>query len=64
MAEDKPAVARAAAWMLLGIFALSAVAVAGREVSSDLDTFELMLYTLPPRCARGVGPGSLAGQRR
>jgi len=37
-------VLRAAAWMLLGIFALSAVAVAGREVSSDLDTFELMLY--------------------
>jgi hypothetical protein len=35
---------RAAAWMLLGIFALSAVAVAGWEVSSDLDTFELMLY--------------------
>lgn len=30
--------------MLLGIFALSAVAVAGREVSSNLDTFELMLY--------------------
>ena len=30
--------------MLLGVFALSAVAVAGREVSSDLDTFELMLY--------------------
>jgi drug/metabolite transporter (DMT)-like permease len=35
---------RAAAWMLLGIFALSAVAVAGWEVSSDLDTFEFMLY--------------------
>lgn len=35
---------KAAAWMMVGICALSAVAVAGREVSSDLDTFELMLY--------------------
>ena len=38
---------KAGGWMLLGIFALSAVAVAGREVSSTLDTFELMLYRSP-----------------
>ena len=42
--DNPPNLLRAATWMLLGIFALSAVAVAGREVSSNLDTFELMLY--------------------
>ena len=38
--------------MLFGIFALSAVA--GQEVSSYFDTFELMLYR-SARFARGVG---------
>lgn len=35
---------RAALWMLGAIGSLSLMAVAGREVSWDLDTFELMMY--------------------
>jgi len=39
-----PPVWRAAAWMSGAIFSFTAMAVAGREVSIELDTFELMLY--------------------
>lgn len=35
---------RAAAWMLLALLSFSAMAVAGREVTGDLDTFSLMFY--------------------
>lgn len=35
---------RAAIWMTGAIASFSAMAIAGREVSHDLDTFELMLY--------------------
>ena len=40
--EDRPG--RAAAWMLGAIASFSSMAVAGREVSVQLDTFELMMY--------------------
>lgn len=40
--QDKPG--RAAVWMLGAIASFSAMAVAGREVSVQLDTFELMMY--------------------
>lgn len=35
---------RAAMWMLGAVFSFSAMAVAGREMSLQLDTFEIMLY--------------------
>ncbi|WP_428925175.1 DMT family transporter [Marinibacterium sp. SX1] len=40
--EDRPG--RAAAWMIGAIASFSSMAVAGREVSVQLDTFELMMY--------------------
>jgi drug/metabolite transporter (DMT)-like permease len=39
-----PPVLRAALWMIGAIGSFSAMAVAGREASFDLDTFEIMLY--------------------
>jgi len=39
-----PPVLRAAFWMTGAIASFSAMAVAGREASLDLDTFEIMLY--------------------
>lgn len=39
-----PPVLRAALWMTGAIASFSAMAVAGREASFDLDTFEIMLY--------------------
>ena len=38
------AVLRAAVWMSGAILSFSSMAVAGRELSTDLDTFEIMLY--------------------
>lgn len=35
---------KAAAWMMGGVFSFIAMAVAGREIYVELDTFELMLY--------------------
>jgi drug/metabolite transporter (DMT)-like permease len=35
---------QAALWMLGAIFSFSTMALAGRELSSDFDTFEIMLY--------------------
>ena len=46
--QDRPG--RAAVWMLGAIASFSSMAVAGREVSVQLDTFELMMY----RSAVGV----------
>lgn len=55
---------RAAAWMSGAIVSFSAMAVAGRAVASELDTFELMLY----RSLIGLGivllVSSLVGTRR
>jgi drug/metabolite transporter (DMT)-like permease len=42
--EPQGDTARAALWMTGAIASFSLMAVAGREVSSDLDTFELMMY--------------------
>ena len=43
--ETEPAQAgRAALWMIGAILSFSAMAVAGRALSSDLDTFEMMTY--------------------
>ncbi|MDX5400847.1 MAG: hypothetical protein LPK02_00505, partial [Rhodobacterales bacterium] len=39
-----PPVLRAALWMTGAIASFSAMAVAGREASFELDTFEIMLY--------------------
>ena len=41
---ERPAVLRAAFWMLGSIASFSIMAVAGREVSFELDTFEIMMY--------------------
>jgi len=35
---------KAALWMLGAIFAFTAMALAGREMASELDTFEIMMY--------------------
>ncbi|MDE0589550.1 DMT family transporter [Halocynthiibacter sp. C4] len=40
----KPAAIRGAFWMIGAIVAFSTMAVAGREILNELDTFELMLY--------------------
>ena len=41
---DSGHILKAALWMLGSIASFSLMAVAGREVSSDLDTFEIMMY--------------------
>ena len=52
---------RAAVWMIGGIGAFTSMAVAGRELAIELDTFEIMLY----RSVIGIGivllVGGLAG---
>ncbi|HSF96790.1 MAG TPA: DMT family transporter [Thermohalobaculum sp.] len=50
-------VVRAALWMTGAIVSFSLMAVAGREVAGDLDTFEVMLY----RSLIGAGIVTLAG---
>lgn len=43
--QDSPNhIARAATWMIGAILSFSAMAVAGREASLSLDTFEIMMY--------------------
>ncbi|RED13177.1 DMT family transporter [Pontivivens insulae] len=42
---------KAVAWMLLATCSFTAMAVAGREIAAELDTFELMLY----RSLIGIG---------
>lgn len=55
IATDKPHtpadVLRAGFWMLGAVVSFSAMAVAGREVSFELDTFEIMMY----RSIIGIG---------
>ena len=41
---DSGHILKAALWMVGSIASFSLMAVAGREVSSDLDTFEIMMY--------------------
>ena len=54
--------ARASLWMLGAIASLSLMAVAGREVSWDLDTFELMMYRSLIGAALVAGFGALTGR--
>lgn len=44
MSDAQPQIGRAALWMIGAITAFSSMAVAGREVSFALDTFEIMMY--------------------
>ena len=44
MNDDHPQIGRAGLWMIGAIVAFSSMAVAGREVSFALDTFEIMMY--------------------
>lgn len=58
------ATARAALWMGGAIASFSAMAVAGRAVSHDHDTFELMFYRSLIGLALVLAVSSLAGTRR
>lgn len=44
MDQQPPQIAKAALWMTGAIGSFSAMAIAGREVSTSLDTFETMMY--------------------
>ncbi|OIQ32031.1 MAG: EamA family transporter [Alphaproteobacteria bacterium MedPE-SWcel] len=44
MQDSQTQTARAAVWMIGAILSFSAMAVAGREASLSLDTFEIMMY--------------------
>jgi hypothetical protein len=41
---EPPATLRAALWMIGSVASFSLMAVAGRAVSFELDTFEIMMY--------------------
>ena len=43
-ADQNPQPLKAAFWMLGAIFAFSSMAISGRSVADELDTFELMMY--------------------
>ena len=53
--------ARAALWMIGAIGSFSAMAVAGRAVSLDLDTFEIMLYRSLTGIVIVLAVGGMAG---
>ena len=55
-------VLRASLWMTGAIVSFSAMAVAGRELSTDLDTFELMLYRSLIGAAIVTGFGAATGR--
>ncbi len=61
MIQQRSQPVRAAVWMIGGIGAFTSMAVAGRELAIELDTFEIMLY----RSVIGIGivllVGGLAG---
>jgi drug/metabolite transporter (DMT)-like permease len=66
----EPQILRAAAWMIGAILALTSMAVTGRIVLDELDTFELMLYrSIIGVCVMcvvvtlGPGPGSVRTAR-
>ncbi|MGB1310358.1 MAG: DMT family transporter, partial [Leucothrix sp.] len=52
---------KAALWMLGAIISFSAMAVAGREMASELDTFEIMMYRSFIGLAIVLVIGKLAG---
>jgi len=54
---------RAAFWMIGAIVSFSSMAVAGRAISSELDTFELMMYRSFIGLAIVIGVATLAGTR-
>lgn len=43
-AAPPPSIGRAVAWISVALISFSVMAVAGRELSSDLDTFSIMFY--------------------
>ena len=51
----------AALWMMGAIASFSTMAVAGREVAVELDTFEIMMYRSLFGVLIVVGVGALAG---
>ncbi|SEM07261.1 Threonine/homoserine efflux transporter RhtA [Roseovarius azorensis] len=62
--SDPAAVLRAALWMLGAVLAFSSMAVAGRAVSFELDTFEIMLYRSVVGFVIVVAAARLSGQWR
>ena len=38
-------------WMVGGVFCLTSMAVAGKEISLQIDTFEILFYQ---KCNRGI----------
>ncbi|RKF15279.1 DMT family transporter [Roseovarius spongiae] len=61
MQSDPAAILRAAVWMAGSIIAFSLMAVAGRAVSFELDTFEIMLYRSVVGVIIMLVAGSLTG---
>ncbi|WP_102109856.1 DMT family transporter [Oceaniglobus roseus] len=59
--EDAPQPLKAALWMIGAIVSFSSMAVAGRSLSSELDTFEIMTYRSFIGIAIVVGCGALWG---
>ncbi len=61
--NDPAAVIRAALWMLGAVLSFSSMAIAGREVSFELDTFEIMMYRSVIGLLILMAIASLAGTR-
>src|SRR6056297_2936645 len=61
--NDPAAVLRAALWMLGAVVSFSTMAIAGREVSFELDTFEIMMYRSVIGLLILMAVASLAGTR-
>ncbi|WP_212523130.1 DMT family transporter [Actibacterium sp. MT2.3-13A] len=59
--SDTPQVAKAALWMTGAIASFSTMAVAGRLVQAELDTFELMFYRSLVGVALVLAVGGMAG---
>ena len=59
-----PQVLRAALWMLGAVVSFSSMAVAGREVSFELDTFEIMMYRSIVGFGLVLAVARLTGHRR
>lgn len=60
-ADTNPQPLKAALWMIGAIVSFTSMAVAGRAVSIELDTFELMLYRSLIGIAIVLGVGGVAG---
>jgi drug/metabolite transporter (DMT)-like permease len=60
-ADENPQPLKAAMWMLGAIISFSSMAISGRSVADELDTFELMMYRSIIGVAIVVVVGSLAG---